>query len=313
MDLAKLLGQKPETETFEPTMSKEEYAAMMQERREELWSGINAQAQEVFGGDEQMKSFLDFTAGNTPQSARNLLLLYSQDKSITQAKTFEKWKELGRSVKSNQSGYTYIVSQEYEKDGETHDGYVIGKAFDISQTRGRQLQPTSQREPDELLGALVSNTPVRLQVSDQLPEGVQSQYVHKQHTLFVRDGMDVNTTFHAITRELAHANFAKGNPAYQRSAYGAQAYCAAYVVGKRYGKDVSAFNFDKVCAGAQVKSPEDLRLFVSDVKTAAYDTVRNTDRTLADLEQSTPADKEFSVGEQTKPQKVKKEKDQPSR
>lgn len=298
MDLSKLIGKKEETaEEYTPTMTKEEYAAMKKEQREELWAGINAKAQEVFSDGPSMQSFLDFTARCAPQRTANLFLLYGQNPEITQVKTFDKWKEAGRSIKGGQSGYTFLVSENYERDdGSMGQGYNIEKAFDISQTRGRQPQPIPQRSADELLAAMITESPVRLEISDQLPDGIQAQYVPRSRTVFVRNRMEEAATFHAISRELAHATFANGNPSYSRRDFSAQAYCAAYVVGQKYGMDVSAFSFDKVCAMNQGQEPEALRLFVADVKSAAYTIEQDINRGLGELEQT--ADKDFSVAEQ---------------
>ena len=65
---------------------------MKKAEREEIWDRVNAQAEEVFRDDESMRGFLNFMAQCTPQSTRNLLLLYEQDPSITQPRTADRWK-----------------------------------------------------------------------------------------------------------------------------------------------------------------------------------------------------------------------------
>ena len=77
---------------------------------------------------------------------------------------------------------------------------------------------------------MVEQSPVQLAISDQLPQGVQAQYVPKQHTIFVRNGMDETTTICAIAREQAHASFDTVGSGYYRQAYAAQSYCAARCV-----------------------------------------------------------------------------------
>ena len=54
---------------------------------------------------------------------------------------------------------------------------------------------------------MIENSPVPLVISDQLPQGVQAQYVPRQRTIFVRNGMDETATICAIAREQAHAGF----------------------------------------------------------------------------------------------------------
>ena len=136
-----------------------------------------------------MKGFLNFMANCTPQSTRNLLILYEQNHEITHPRTFDKWKEAGRSIRSGEKGYTFFADQEYTKeDGTIANGYTITKAYDISQTRGPQPLPPQQHLPEEIIAAMVENSPVPLAISDQLPQGVQAQYVPKQRTILSETG-----------------------------------------------------------------------------------------------------------------------------
>lgn len=217
--------QEPQPQQEQPQLSKEEYAAMKQAEREEVWSRVNAQADSVFKDDESMKGFLNFMANCTPQSTRNLLILYEQNPEITHPRTFDKWKEAGRSIRSGEKGYTFFAEQEYEKDGIKANGYTITKAYDISQTRGPQPLPPQKHLPEEIIAAMVEQSPVQLAISDQLPQGVQAQYVPKQRTIFVRNGMDETATICAIAREQAHANFDAVGSGYYRQACGPSLLC----------------------------------------------------------------------------------------
>ena len=180
--------QEPQPQQEQPQLSKEEYAAMKQAEREEAWSRVNAQADSVFKDDESMKGFLNFMVNCTPQSTRNLLILYEQNPEITHPRTFDKWKEAGRSIRSGEKGYTFFAEQEYEKDGIKANGYTITKAYDISQTRGPQPLPPQKHLPEEIIAAMVEQSPVQLAISDQLPQGVQAQYVPKQRTILSATG-----------------------------------------------------------------------------------------------------------------------------
>ena len=286
--------QEPQPQQEQPQLSKEEYAAMKQAEREEVWSRVNAQADSVFKDDESMKGFLNFMANCTPQSTRNLLILYEQNPEITHPRTFDKWKEAGRSIRSGEKGYTFFAEQEYEKDGIKANGYTITKAYDISQTRGPQPLPPQKYLPEEIIAAMVEQSPVQLAISDQLPQGVQAQYVPKQRTIFVRNGMDETATICAIAREQAHASFDAVGSGYYRQAYAAQAYCAAYVAAQNFGLDTSVFQFDKVCHSCAQLTPEEKRGFIGDVKRAAYSINRDVQRSFRDLEQAIQPD-EFSV------------------
>ena len=247
MDLTNMIpGGAGEEKTPQQQLSKEEYAAMKKQQREEVWAEVDAQAQAVFQNGDSLKGFLDFMAQCNTQKTPNLLLIYGQNPEATVVKSYDYWKKEHRSPKSGVHGYTYMVSTEYEKDGEMRTGYAIGKGFDISQMSGKPLEERPQRSMEELIHAVLKDQPVRMQIADNLPEGIQAQYIPKQRTVYVRNGMDENTTFHAVNRELACAALDQHDGNYARKKVNAQAYCAAYVIGKRYGAEVSGFQFGKV-------------------------------------------------------------------
>lgn len=130
-----------------------------------------------------------------------------------------------------------------------------------------------------------------------------------------REAIDMLQSLNAVNRELSCAALDQHDGNYMRKKVNAQAYCAAYVVGKRYGADVSGFQFGKVAemqANGQ-KDPQELRGFLNDVRQAAY-TIRNhMERNFGEQEQTFSKDA-FSFEEPPKqtPKKEKKEK-QPER
>lgn len=317
MDLSKMIKkQEPaqkEVQSDGQRLSKEEYAAVKKAEREEAWARVDAQAQAVFRDDTSMKGFLDFMARCTPQSTRNLLILYDQNPEITHPRTFNMWTEAGRSVRNGESGYTFFAESKYQReDGTTGRGYDIVKAFDISQTRGPQVYAAQPHLPDEVIVAMIESSPVPLALSDQLPKGVQAQYVPKQRTIYVRNGMDESATLCAIAREQAHATFDVAGSGYRRQAYAAQSYCVAYVVAQKFGLDTSGFKFDKVCQTWAGKKAQDQRSFLSDVKRAAYAINREVQRSFHEMEQAVQPD-EYAVEKAAQAKSEKNEKAQRSR
>ena len=316
MDLNQYLNQESEASAQgEPRMSKEAYAAMKKQEREEVWAEVDAKAQEVFKGGRSLKGFLDFMAQCTPQRTVNLLLLYSQDPKIRQVRTYEKIREEGHSLRPEErgKGYRFLAGNEYEKDGVMLQGYRIAKAYDVSQIRMKQPEPMPPKSMEELMKALLSNAEVPVLIADHLPEGVQAQYIPGKRSIYVRNGMGEVTTFHAINRELACASLDMRGGTYSRRNSAAPAFCAAYVVAQKYGVENSAFQFDKVCQMQENgnRDPKELRDFINDVKNAAYTIEKHMDRNLGQPEQEFIAD-EFYVGEEKKA-KATKSKTQPER
>ena len=224
MDLNKYLNNVAPSE---PQYSKEEYAAMKKTEREAVWVQVDARMGEVLADASTLQGFLDFMS-QCRNSLPNQLLLSGQNADITDARTFQQWKDAGRHIRTGEEGYTAIVGQVYENNGRKASGYNIGKVFDITQTRGRPVPPPAEYQVDELIAASIESSPVPIQISDSLPDGIQTQYVPKNRTIYVRNGMDAGTTLCAIVRECAQADFHK-DYTYNRQAYAAPSYCAAYI------------------------------------------------------------------------------------
>ncbi len=240
-----------------------------------------------------------------PQKAANLLLLYSQNPEIRQVKTFDGWKKEHKTLRAGAHGYTFIADQKYEKDGETRQGYVISKAYDISQVRTRQPEPPEPKPIQTLLGALLKDTETKISIADNLPDQVQAQYIPRERTIYVRNGMSEEVTFHAINRELACAAMDAHDGTYSRTQAAPQAFCAAYVMAEKYGVDHSGFQFDKICQMQDYgnREPQELRAFIGNVKNAVYTISRHINRNLGQPEQEFVPDA-FAVSEGRKGEQI---------
>lgn len=194
MDLTDMIsGGTEEQQVPEQKLTKEEYAAKKQQEREEVWAEVDSQAQGVFQDGEKLKGFLDFMAECNTQRTPNLLLIYGQHPDFKVVRSYERWREEHRSVKVGEHGITYMISTEYEKDGEMRRGYTIGKGFDISQMSGKPLEERPQRSLTELIGTVLKDQSVRVQIEDDLPDKVQAQYNPRYRTIYIRNGMQQST------------------------------------------------------------------------------------------------------------------------
>lgn len=155
MDLNKYLN---ETAAPETQYSKEEYAAMKKAEREAVWMQVDARMGEVLADAPALQEFLNFMS-QCRNSLPNQLLLSGQNADITDARTFQQWKDAGRHIRTGEEGYTAIVGQVYENNGRKASGYNIGKVFDITQTRGRPIPPPAEYQVDELIAATIGEQP----------------------------------------------------------------------------------------------------------------------------------------------------------
>ena len=112
--------------------------------------------------------------------------------------------------------------------------------------------------------------------------------------IFLRKNrINAGTTLCAIVRECAQADFHK-DYTYNRQAYAAPSYCAAYMVAHRYGLDTAAFNFDRVVALYGNLGKEQQRGFLTDVNIVGGGLLRSLSRTLA-VQSREPPTAEYAV------------------
>ena len=109
MDLNKYINKAAPPE---PQYSKEEYAAIKKAERDAVWAQVDARMGEVLADGSALQGFLSFMS-QCRSSLPNQLLLSSQKADITDARTFQQWKDAGRHIRTGEEGYTAIVGQVY--------------------------------------------------------------------------------------------------------------------------------------------------------------------------------------------------------
>jgi hypothetical protein len=176
-----LLNSTPTTKenAAQQQFSKAEYAAKKQAERETVYNLADDTAIEVTADDGKFQAFLDVQGRFDRYSAVNALLIFAQNPEATRLGSFDYWKNQRGSVTSGQSGISILEpGKEYlQKDGSIGIGYNIKKVFDISQVGTRRLKyvPTPSFDERQILGALLSNPPVKITGVDELPEDLGAE------------------------------------------------------------------------------------------------------------------------------------------
>lgn len=134
MDLTNMIpGGAGEEQAPEQRLSKEEYAAMKKQQREEVWAEVDAQAQAVFQNGDSLKGFLDFMAQCNTQKTPNLLLIYGQNPEATVVKSYDYWKKEHRSPNPGYMATPIWSVQNMKKTGRC--GQAMPSAKDLTSAR----------------------------------------------------------------------------------------------------------------------------------------------------------------------------------
>ncbi len=252
----------------EKDFDKDAWAEKKQAERDEVYALADETTREVSTDGDRYKAFLDVKARLIHYTATNTLLVLAQKPLATQLKEFDAWKDMGASIRKEETHIKILEpGGSFERaDGSVGTGFNVKHVFDISQTTAKPRQrPNLVRDDRQLIAALIHRSPVQIQGVDELPNNMGAFYDRDQDVIFVRRGMEAHDIFRSLSKELAHAELAYTTPDYNRQDAAFAAYSVSYVVCKRYGIDVSGYDFSKMPERFKETAPKAIRAELSTV------------------------------------------------
>lgn len=265
-------GQSSGHHREEKPFDKEAWAAKKQAERKEVYSLADSTAEAIKGDGNKFRDYLDVQSRFDRYSATNALLILAQMPQATQLKDFDGWKDAGASVQKKATSIRILEpGKEYDRsDGSTGTSYDVKRVFDVSQTRGRvRPAPAVKLDDRVLLKALISRTPVPIQTVDALPNNAGALYDHDQQVVFVVRNMGAEDIFRSVSKELAHVELAGMKQDYNRSDAAFAAYSASYMLCKKYGIDVSGYDFTRLPTSFRESKPQEVRAALTEMRDAA--------------------------------------------
>ena len=265
-------GQNGNSRWSDQPFDKEAWAAKKQEERKELYALADSTAAEISGDGEKYQKYLDVQSRFSRYTPTNALLILAQMPEATQLKDFNGWKEAGASVQRKPKSVKILEpGKEYDReDGTRGTSFEVKRVYDASQTRGRvRSAPAVKLDDRVLLKALIHRTPVPIQTVDSLPNNMGALYDHNQQVIFVCRGMGAEDIFRSVSKALAHAEIAGMSENYNRNDAAFKAYSASYLLCKRYGVDVSDYNFSRLPTSFRESNPQQVRETLTEIRDTA--------------------------------------------
>lgn len=263
-----LLNNVPAEEQSGQRLSNEEYAAKKKAEREEVFELSDQTALEVSGDGEQFQQFLDVQASLDRYSAVNALLIMAQKPEATRLGNFDYWKNQSCSVRPGQTAISILEPHEYTKeDGSPGTGYNVKKVFDISQVDTRKLRtpPAPTYTERQILAALVKSSPVAIVGVENLSEDMGAMRYDER--IDIRKGMSFEDTFRCLSTEIILVDLEKREIPTENAEF--SAYCASYLISKKYGVDTKAFDFESVPDVFDGKDAQAVKGELSQIRDAA--------------------------------------------
>lgn len=238
---------------------------------------LSEQMTEQVASDGQVfQTYLDIQSRFERYTANNALLIMAQKPDAKRLGDYGYWKDRGAYIKRGERRNPILIMEpgkEYQReDGTVGTYYNAKKVYDISQTTlSDQMKETAPPEGKLLVRAVVSNPPVSIVAADetQMPENRGAFFEPEENCIYVRKGMDASAIVKNLAPELAHAQFADGDKDYERGENAFHAYCAGYMVCRKYGIDTREFDFDTAPDMFEGMEPQEVRGELSKIRNAA--------------------------------------------
>ncbi len=226
---------------------------------------------------QAFRQYLDVQSRFDRYTANNALLIMAQKPDAQKIGDYGYWRDQGAYVKRQERNNPILIMEpgkEYEReDGSIGTYYNAKKVYDISQTTASDKIKQAQVEitDTQLVRAVVNNPPVAIVAAepDQMPEDKGALFEPEESCIYVRKGMSAQEIFRSVTPELALAGFADGDKNYDRNEDAFHAYCASYLLCKKYGVDTQGFDFTHAPEFFEGMEPQEVRGELAKARDAA--------------------------------------------
>lgn len=225
---------------------------------------------------QKLQQYLDTQSRFDRYTTNNVLLIMAQRPDAEKIGDYGYWKEKGAYIKRTERNNPVLIlvpGKEREmEDGSKGTYYNAKKVYDITQTTlNENIQPQVAIDEKLLIRALISNPPANIQSAapDQMPENIGAIFEPEENCIYVRTGMNAQEIFRNLTPELAHAGFAEKYDGYDRDEFSFYAYCASYMLCKKYGIDTQGFDFSNASEYFDGMETQEVRGELSKAREAA--------------------------------------------
>lgn len=210
--------------------------------RAEAYDTMEKMSFVIRSNGDKFKQYLDIQSRFPKHSVGNCFIVQAKEPDATLFRDKEGWKKNGVDLIANAKGFKILEPNESEKTGKIY--YNPKVVYDISQTKAEDTSKAVEYSDRELLLAFIHNCFADVKVVNKLPdESIGAKYDKQSNILYVCRGMEKNLLFQTLSQELANIEMRKEDESDFKDF---KTYCISYLLCKRYGIDVSDYNFDRL-------------------------------------------------------------------
>lgn len=246
--------------------SKEEYAEFKKNEKQQIYELIDRTAETVVTNGDEFQKYLDTQSKFEQYSVGNAFLVMAQMPDATQLRDYESWRNSGaylkkypNAVKILEPGDTYM-----REDGSIGTNYNVKKVYDISQVNSKQKNRQMRYNDKILLKIFLNSSSSKVKIVDEIPNTERKAlYDLGTDTLFIARGAESPKIFYEVAEELAKQEIGENTlgDSYKN-------YCVSYMLCKKYGINVSNYNFEEIATSLNSLEAREIRLELEPVRNA---------------------------------------------
>lgn len=250
--------------------------------RQEAYDTMERMALVIKDDSNKFRQYLDIQSNFQKHSVGNCLIILDSEPNATQIRDKKSWKEKGYELISNPRVIKILEPSRSNTNNRVY--YNPKEMYDISQTNSPTKSQVVKYDDRELLQAFIKNCDVPRKAVDTLPDGtIGTEYNKTENVLYVCRGMNRELLFQTLSQELANIEMKDEQDSDFKSF---KSYCISYMLCKKYGVDVSNYEFNNLPnelvskeSGKEIRGEMDkIRIDFEKINSRIADCFENTNR-----------------------------------
>lgn len=217
--------------------NKDSWIEQKNKDRQDIYDSMNRMTLIISNDSNKFQEYLNVQSRFVKHSVGNCLIILEKAPDSTQIKDKKSWNEKGIELKDNPKSIKIL--EPHKNNGKIY--YNPKEVYDISETNAQNQDIVINYDDRKLLHALLHKCYVPRKSVDKLQDGtIGSLYDKQENILYVCKNMDRELFFQTLCQEIGSIEMKDEEDSKIKSF---RSYCISYMLCKRYGIDVSSFNF----------------------------------------------------------------------
>lgn len=265
--------------------NKTDWREKQKQDRQECYDTMDRGANAVKQDSNKFQEYLNIQSRFSKYSVGNCLIVLEKAKESTHFKDKKSWKEKGIELLEGAKAIT-ILEPVFTNNRRYYNPKEV---FDISQTNAQKQENIINYGDRKLLEAMLYNCNVPRETVDKLPDGrIGAEYNKSEDKLYVCKRMDRETLFQTLSQEMSNYEMREQE---ESNIKDFRSYCVSYMICKRYGVDVSNYDFENLPEEiANKENPKEVRAELEEIR-KQFEKVNNRMQGYFEMENETKKQK----------------------